>query len=126
MERVDGYEDGIYIYDKNNEELKISKTGIFLPEVEKMAWDQDFVSLSNAVFVMVYNPRKIEREYGSKSRDYALLECGHIAQNILLTAAALNLGSVPVGAFSQKRLGDLLGLKPGRKPLYMICVGAVD
>ena len=91
-----------------------------------MSWDQEFVSLSNAVFVTVYNPRKIEKEYGNKSRDYALLECGHIAQNILLTATALNLGSVPVGAFSQRRLSGLLELKPGKTPLYMICVGTID
>lgn len=126
IERVEGYQDGIYIYDTAGESLKIFKPGIFLPEVQKMSWDQEFVSLSNAVFVTVYNPRKIEREYGNKSRDYALLECGHIAQNILLMATALRLGSVPVGAFSQRRLSGLLELKPGKTPLYMVCVGRVD
>ncbi|UCC79779.1 MAG: SagB/ThcOx family dehydrogenase [Candidatus Zixiibacteriota bacterium] len=126
VERVDGYQDGIYIYDTGSESLKMYKPGIFLPEVQKMSWDQEFVSLSNAVFITVYNPRKIERDYGNKSRDYALLECGHIAQNILLTATALNLGSVPVGAFSQRRLTGLLELNQGRTPLYMICVGTID
>jgi len=91
-----------------------------------MSWDQEFVSLSNAVFVMVYNPRKIESEYGNKSRDYALLECGHIAQNILLMATTLKLGSVPVGAFSQRRLSGLLDLKSGKTPLYMVCVGTIE
>jgi SagB-type dehydrogenase family enzyme len=126
VERVDRYEDGIYIYDSKNENLKLFKPGVFLPEVEKMSWDQDFVSLSNMVFITVYDPEKIEREYGNKSRDYALLECGHIAQNILLTATALNLGSVPVGAFSQRRLSGLLDLTRGKTPLYMICVGTID
>lgn len=126
VERVDGYQDGIYIYDTGSECLKIFKPGIFLPEVQKMSWDQEFVSLSNAVFVTVYDPRKIERDYGDKSRDYALLECGHIAQNILLTATALKLGSVPVGAFSQRRLSGLLDLKQGKTPLYMVCVGTID
>ncbi len=126
VERVDGYENGIYIYDTGSESLKIYRPGIFLPEVQEMSWNQEFVSLSNAVFITVYNPRKIERDYGNKSRDYALLECGHIAQNILLTARALNLGSVPVGAFSQRRLSGLLELNQGRTPLYMICVGTID
>jgi len=126
VERVDGYNDGIYIYNTNSEKLDLYKAGIYLPEVQKMSWDQEFVSLSNAVFVMVYNPRKIEREYGNKSRDYALLECGHIAQNIHLMTAALGLGGVPVGAFSQRRLTGLLDLKPGKTPLYMVCVGTVD
>jgi len=121
VERVEGYQNGIYIYNTDSEKLEIYKPGVYLPEAQKMSWDQEFVSLSNAVFVMVYNPRKIESEYGNKSRDYALLECGHIAQNI-----TLKLGSVPVGAFSQRRLSGLLDLKSGKTPLYMVCVGTIE
>jgi SagB-type dehydrogenase family enzyme len=126
IERVNGYDNGFYKYDTEMEKLKLIKGGIYLPEIRKISWDQEFVSLSNAVFIMVYNPLKIEKEYGKKSRDYALLECGHIAQNILLTATSLGLGAVPVGAFSQKALADILGLKAHLKPLYMVCVGTIN
>lgn len=126
IERVNGYEGGIYSYDTKTEGLKLNKAGTFLPEIRKISWDQEFVELSNVVFIMVYNPRKIEKEYGNKSRDYALLECGHIAQNILLAATALGLGAVPVGAFSQRRIAAILSLKSHLKPLYMVCVGRVD
>ena len=80
VERVKGYDDGIYFYDTKTEGLKLRKAGVFLQEIRKISWDQEFVELSNAAFILVYNPGKIEKEYGAKSRDYALLECGHIAQ----------------------------------------------
>ncbi len=126
INNTENYENGIYIYNKKTEKLDIVNNGAFLPEIQKMSWDQDFISLSNAIFLMVYDPKKIEKEYGVKSRDYALLECGHIAQNILLMAMAKGLGAVPVGAFSKKRLANLLNLKPDRKVLYMVCVGTID
>jgi hypothetical protein len=69
VERIDGFDDGIYIYNPDSEKVEICKPGIYLPEVQKMSWDQEFISLSNAVFVMVYNPRKIESEYGNKNRE---------------------------------------------------------
>ena len=122
INKVEDYDNGIFIYNTKKDQLDIVEKGAFLPEIQKMSWDQDFVSVSNAVFLMVYDSCKIEKEYGSKSRDYALLECGHIAQNILLMAAAAGLGAVPVGAFSQRKLAGLLGLKSDRKILYMVCV----
>lgn len=126
VNNAENYENGIYLYNKKAEKLDLAINGVFLSEIQKMSWDQDFISVSNAIFLLVYNPQKIEKEYGNKSRDYGLLECGHIAQNILLMAAADGLGAVPVGAFSQKRLANLLKLKPDRKVLYMVCVGAID
>lgn len=126
VDNIEDYENGIYLYNKKAEKLDLAINGVFLSEIQKMSWDQDFISVSNAIFLLVYNPQKIEKEYGNKSRDYALLECGHIAQNILLMAAADGLGAVPVGAFSQRRLAHLLKLKPDRKVLYMVCVGAID
>lgn len=125
IEKVEGFADGIYRYSTRTEKILTVKTGRFLKEISRASLDQDFIPLSNAAFLLVYNPEKIERHYGRDSRKYALLECGHIAQNILLAAAARRLGSVPVGAFYQKRLGSILELDANREVLYMICVGTV-
>jgi SagB-type dehydrogenase family enzyme len=126
IERVDGFADGIYRYSTRNEKIMAVKNGRFLKEISRASLDQDFIPLSNAAFLLVYNPQRIMRHYGRDSRKYALLECGHIAQNILLTATAQKLGSVPVGAFYQRQLGSILKLDDNREVLYMICVGTVD
>lgn len=126
LHNVNDYTDGIYLYDTRNERLTIVKEGEYLNDIYRASLEQDFILLGNVTFLLVYNPDRIVRHYGRESRKYALLECGHIAQNILLMAAARGLGSVPVGAFYQKRLGLILGLQKDREVLYMICVGTLE
>ncbi len=125
LHNVNDYTDGIYLHDTRNEQLISIKEGGYLNDICRASFEQDFIPLANVSFLLVYNPGKIMRRYGRESRKYALLECGHIAQNILLTAATRELGSVPVGAFYQKRLGTILGLQKNREVLYMICVGTL-
>jgi len=126
VERVDGVADGLYRYDTRIEKPGIINEGHFLSSICKVSLDQDFIPLSNTAFVMVYNPGKIVPRYGHDSRKYALLECGHIAQNILLMTAALGLGGVPVGTFYPRKLGSIIGLDDDREVLYLICVGTID
>lgn len=66
------------------------------------------------------------RKYGPKSGErFATLEAGHVAQNVLLTATALGLGAVPVGAFEDEPLRKVLALPPEVTPLYVIPIGAM-
>jgi SagB-type dehydrogenase family enzyme len=123
LDSVEDIEDGIYRYDIAGETLKMLRPGDSRKEIWRHSLEQDFILTSNAIFLMVYNPARIIGRYRDKSRDYALLECGHIAQNLLLMAAALELGNVPVGAFHEKELGNLLGIKGEREVLYMVCLG---
>ncbi|MEE9554695.1 MAG: SagB/ThcOx family dehydrogenase [candidate division Zixibacteria bacterium] len=126
VERIVGLDNGIYRYSSKAEKPVLMRKGIFLSPIRKVSLDQDFISLSNIAFIMVYNPQRIIDRYGRDSRKYAILESGHIAQNILLMATAFDLGGVPVGAFYQKRLGSILEIDENREVLYMICVGTID
>lgn len=126
IERVDGFKDGIYLYDYARDRLLLKSEGHFLESICRVSLEQDFIPLSNVVFLMVYDPLRIQPRYGRDSRKYALLECGHIAQNILLMAADLGMGNVPVGAFYQRSLGTILGIDNSREILYMVCVGTVN
>ncbi len=126
VERIVGLDNGIYRYSSKAEKPVLMRKGIFLSPIRKVSLDQDFISHSNIAFIMVYNPQRIIDRYGRDSRKYAILESGHIAQNILLMATAFDLGGVPVGAFYQKRLGSILEIDENREVLYMICVGTID
>lgn len=123
LNQVEGFEDGIYKYDIGDEALEIVRPGDLRKEIWKQSLEQDFILSSNVLFMMVYNPARIIGRYRDKSRDYALMECGHIAQNLLLMAAALNLGNVPVGAFHETEIKDILRLRGDREVLYMVCLG---
>ena len=54
------------------------------------------------------------------------MEAGHAAQNICLQAVALNLGSVPIGAFTDIEVAKILKCKKNETPLYIIPVGKAD
>ena len=64
------------------------------------------------------------RKYGRRAERFVTLEAGHAAQNLLLTATALGLGAVPIGAFDDRAVLAALDLPREVLPLYLIAVGA--
>jgi nitroreductase len=51
------------------------------------------------------------------------MDVGHAAQNLLLQAVALGLASVPVGAFNDEAIAEVLALPAEEAPLYLLPVG---
>ena len=66
---------------------------------------------------------RTEAKYGSRAERYVHLEAGHAAQNILLQATALDLGAVPIGAFYDQKVQEVLALPSDHEPFYLIPVG---
>jgi SagB-type dehydrogenase family enzyme len=62
-------------------------------------------------------------KYGERGIRYVHLEAGHAAQNALLQAVSLKLGSVVIGAFSDDGVKRAMRLEPDEQPLYIIPVG---
>jgi len=52
-----------------------------------------------------------------------ILEAGHAAQNLMLQAVSLGLGTVAIGAYREADVRSALGLPAGETPLYLIPVG---
>ncbi|MEN8136738.1 MAG: SagB/ThcOx family dehydrogenase [Thermodesulfobacteriota bacterium] len=69
----------------------------------------------------VYNRTAIK--YGNRARRYVHLEAGHAAENILLQATALQLGTVVVGAFDDQTVQQVLAMPSDHEPLALIPVG---
>lgn len=62
--------------------------------------------------------------YGRKAYRLALLEAGHIAQCILLSATAAGLGTLPLCGFDDEHLSRAAGLRyPAEAILYGIAIG---
>jgi SagB-type dehydrogenase family enzyme len=77
------------------------------------------------VFAFAAVPARTAARYGERAMRYVQIEIGHAGQNLLLEAAALGLGAVPVGAFSDADLHRVLGLPADRVVLYLMPVGHV-
>jgi SagB-type dehydrogenase family enzyme len=63
-------------------------------------------------------------KYGPRGYRFVLLEAGHVAQNINLTASALKLGSLNLGGFIDRETDAFLHLDGvSHSTVYSIAVG---
>jgi len=114
---------GVYKYLPMKHELKEISRENKKPELTRAAWGQNFISTVpvNIIICAVYE--RVTSRYGQRGVRYTDIEVGHAAQNIHLEAVSLGLDSVPVGAFDDKAVSDILGLPKNEKPIYIIPVG---
>lgn len=112
---------GVYQYDIANHELILHLQGDLRHELSEAALGQDFIALAPVNIVVTAEYARTTGRYGERGERYVEMESGGVAQNIALQAAALELGSVLVGAFEDDEVEQLLGLDYA--PLLIIPVG---
>ncbi|MYT98776.1 MULTISPECIES: thiopeptide-type bacteriocin biosynthesis protein [unclassified Streptomyces] len=67
---------------------------------------------------------RLRERYGLRALRLGLLEAGHLAQSLLLTATALRLGTTPLGGFPDDLAHEVFGLDDLDQPLqYLLPVG---
>ncbi len=67
---------------------------------------------------------RLRERYGLRALRLGLLEAGHLAQSLLLTATALRLGTTPLGGFRDDLAQEIFGLDDLDQPLqYVLPVG---
>jgi len=116
--------DGLFHYDPARHALERTGDEDLRPALCREALGQQCVADAPAVFVLAAVAARTEKRYGpARTPRYVAMEAGHAAQNLLLQAVALGLGGVPVGAFEDARVGRVLGLPAGQRPLYLLPVG---
>lgn len=115
---------GTFRYLPDEHALATVRKGDQRQELRAAALGQDAVVTAPLVVVIAAVPARTAARYGQeRAIRYIQLEAGHAAQNLLLQAVALGLGSVPVGAFDDSRVAATLGLPSDQMPLYLLPVG---
>jgi SagB-type dehydrogenase family enzyme len=114
---------GVFAYDPPHHRLIRRTADDLRPAMQWAALDQETIGESPAVFVIAAVPARTTGKYGSRGERYVQLEAGHAAQNLLLEATALGFGAVPIGAFDDARLREVLDLPGTHDLLYLIPVG---
>ena len=114
--------DGLYRYVPQTHALVQEKNKDLRKDIARAALDQMFIADAGMVIVIAAIVERTAWRYGKRAMRYINNEVGHCAQNIHLEAVALGLGSVPVGAFNDGELKEVLGLRD-EDPLYIIPVG---
>lgn len=115
---------GVYNYDIAGHRLEQRLKGDFRAELADAALGQNFIAEAPASIVLAAEFGRTTSTYGERGERYVLMESGGVSQNIELQAAALELGSVVVGAFEDQDLSRLLEIEEA--PLLIIPLGHTD
>jgi SagB-type dehydrogenase family enzyme len=118
---------GLYSYDAVSNTLDKVDNFSHIEELATATFQLEAVKKSAIFVILVANFHRTKFKYGERGYRFALLEAGHIAQNILLVAEDLKLGSLPVGGFVDDQLNEILGLDGvDRAAVYAVAIGQID
>ena len=106
--RVEGIEPGIYHYAPADHALERLRDGTFGGDLVIAALGQEFLGQAPVVLVLSAVFQRLRWRYRERAYRYALLEAGHIGQNVYLAAEAAGLGACAVGAFFDDAVNRLL------------------
>jgi SagB-type dehydrogenase family enzyme len=115
--------DGVGHYDPRDHTLTAHQAGDLRPRIQRASLDQEMIGQAWACFVIAAVVGRVGAKYGDSAEQYTLIEVGHVAQNLLLEAEALNLAGVPVGAFEEKKVAAILEIPRSHRVFYLVPIG---
>lgn len=119
---------GIYHFNVEDFELDLLKEGDFVAESCEAALGQELVHLAAVTFFWTANIMRSGCKYWERAIRYVYLDAGHISQNLLVCAAALErVGATAIGAFYDDLACKIIGVDPLKEPvILMASVGKVS
>ncbi len=120
---IEDLEKGIYRYHAERHGLILRKPGEYRSKLARAALSQNFITEAPASLVLCAVFSRTAECYGRRAERYVDMEVGHAAQNVHLECIALGLASVPVGAFQDDDVHEVLDAEANVRPLYIIPVG---
>lgn len=115
--------EGVFTYNAEEHTLQQIIQGDITNQLTLAAFGQNAVGNAPCKIIIAGSARKLAAKYQTNARKYLLLEAGHVAQNTLLQAVALDLAAVPIGSFNLETARQLCKMPRNMEPIYIIPVG---
>ena len=120
---AEGLEPGLYHYSFSRHSLEGIKEEDIRDRLSEAALGQRMIERAPIDIIVAADYGRTTSSYGQRGFRYVHMEVGHVGQNISLQAVALSLGTVMIGAFEDKQVKEILGIR--EEPLYIIPVGKI-
>jgi SagB-type dehydrogenase family enzyme len=120
---VEQIEAGVYHYEPNGHALSNITMEDVRERVAKASLSQMWMARAPLNTVIAAEFSRITVKYKERGIRYAMIEAGHIAQNLFLQAEALRLKAAIVGAFHDNELIDILKIPRSHEPLLIMPIG---
>jgi SagB-type dehydrogenase family enzyme len=106
---VSGVKPGVYHYDPYVDRIELLGDGDPTAELAAAVVDPELAREAALTIALTAVFPRVRFKYGQRGYRFALLEAGHLAQNLVLTAAALRLAALPYGGFYDRRIDAIVG-----------------
>jgi SagB-type dehydrogenase family enzyme len=121
--RVARLSPGVYHFHPGDHALEELVRGSQRSPLERLTHMPE-IGAASLVIAVTGIPAKTRIKYGERGYRFMLLEAGHVAQNVLLTAQAQGLAAVAIGGFVDSELDDVLGIDGvDEVSLYLLAIG---
>jgi len=120
---VKGLESGVYHYHPEGHGIQLITKGDKRKDVADASLRQMWMAEAPVIFVITSEYERITRKYGNRGVRYAMIEAGHVGQNIFLQSEALGLAAGIVGAFHDDEVAKVIRAPQPREPLIIMPVG---
>jgi SagB-type dehydrogenase family enzyme len=118
---VSGLQPGLYHYDPVDHELDVLGPA----DVASCFVQSELVCTASAVVLLSAVFFRSTFKYGDRGYRFVLLEAGHVAQNIILTATGLGGAAVPIGGYFDREVDDVLGVNGiDESVVYAVLLGS--
>lgn len=108
---VEGLQAGLYHYLPMTHELELLLCPVQLAQtVGTVLAEQTWCAKAGAVFFYSVVPYRAEWRYSASAHRVALIDAGHITQNLYVACSALDLGTCAIAALDTRQCDALFGL----------------
>jgi SagB-type dehydrogenase family enzyme len=122
--RAADFPSGVYHYDARDHALELLNVDSHHTDFARHSAYPKIVSACSALIVITYLYGRVDFKYGEQGYRLALLEAGHVGQNIALLATELGLGSVSLSGIFDHEYEDLIGVDGINESIvYVIALG---
>lgn len=120
---VQGLEAGVYHYRPQGHRLSRVGAEDRRREIASASFRQMWMADAPVLFIITLEYARITGKYGERGVRYALIEAGHIGQNIFLQCQSLGLAAGIVGAFDDREVAAAAGAARNHEPVIVMPVG---
>lgn len=120
---IERLEPGLYHYVPAEHSIDLVKEGDVRRDIAVASLSQMWMAYAPLTLVITAEYGRIMVKYGQRGIRYAMIEAGHIGQNIFLQSQAMGLEAGIVGAFEDRKVIQVMGIKETHEPLLIMPVG---
>lgn len=122
--RVTELDHGLYHYQPSDHSLECLQSGNLRASIERSILYPELIPDASIVVLLGAVFHRLKIKYGDRGYRFALMDSGHIAQNMYLVSSALGLGAVAVGGFLDDELNQMLEMNGVDEAVtYVIVIG---